>query len=493
MDIISRFRFITGLNQYATALTDGIDSLTYKELDNYSDHLAETLRAREVKHKDRVALCTGRSIESIIAMLAILKCGAAYVPVDTTNETKSRIENILISAEVKVVLISVDEEKNYSPICDTLRIDIARMKSTPAIITEFCSSPDDRAYITFTSGSEGEPKGVIIPHRSVLRLVVGEDFVNINQRDVFLFHSSISFDASTFEIWGALLNGCCLVVYSESYFDPNKILKLINEQDVSVLWLTSTIFNVFAEHYINAFKKLRVILSGGDVVKPESVRKVIKSWPHIAVINGYGPTENTTFTCTHTMTIRNLPDDICPIGIPIKGTQIHILDSELNPTTQGELYISGLGLAIGYLCEKTTHKNFILCDKVSKEVIYKSGDIVKINSCGLIEFVGRHDSQVKIRGYRVSLNEIRNKLLEFELVIDARVDVIKDKLGDCFISADVYLRHHNYQCEQKIKEKIVTDFPQYMHPEIYNFLIDVQTNKNGKLIKYRSNNEYRRA
>jgi non-ribosomal peptide synthetase component F len=211
-------------------------------------------------------------------------------------------------------------------------------------------SDETAAYVMFTSGTTAEPKGVVVPHRAVARLVLDSNYITITPEDRILQHSTPSFDASTFEIWGALLNGANLVLYTSPVLDPNLLKRHIRDDGITIMWLTAAVFHLFVQDCIDALRPLKVLLAGGDVLRPEVVRAALEQIDGLTLINGYGPTENTTFTCCHVMTRANPPGDSVPIGAPITGTEVFILDDDRRPVVPGrigELYTAGRGVALG--------------------------------------------------------------------------------------------------------------------------------------------------
>lgn len=454
--------------------------LTYGELDAQANSVARRLRELSVRPGDIVAVVLPHSIEIVVAFLAILKCGAAYLPLDCANPPQRGAE-LLRAANAKVI---IGAGKLHAVYCQDRTVLHTSEFSAAGRAVESCDSQgDDKAYVMYTSGSTGAPKGVMVPHRGITRLVTSTNYVSIERHDRILQLAPPSFDASTFEIWGALLNGATLVPYSGKTMDPNQLKSDIRENGITILWLTAGLFSLVAEKAIDAFRPLRILLAGGDVLNPRYVNKVLDHVPGITVINGYGPTENTTFTCCHAMTSGNRPNRVVPIGKPITGTRVHVLDDQLKPVpagTVGELWASGDGVALGYLNEQHADA-FVLDETIAPGLIYKTGDFVQEHENGELYFIGRRDSLVKVRGFRVSLEEVRTHIVSLEDVVDAVV-VKKDlPLGDQILVAYVRTKEGSVVDAKAIRRCLAEQIPGYMIPNQFVFDHALAINENGKI------------
>ena len=405
------------------------------------------LTAPRCRPGSMVASCMERSSDLIVTLLATLKSGGAYVALDTNIPSK-RLHSILEDACPAVIVVksqldkvalnsigSVEGERiGRLPIVVCLEEHANFIKNEGAKNLESKVTPGDLAYVCFTSGSSGLPKGVTIPHRAIVRLVKNTTYVSISSSDVFLQLAPVSFDASTFEIWGCLLNGGRLVVFPSEMVSFTQLGSVIRKHKVSVLWLTAGLFHQMVDHELDCLTGVRQLLAGGDVLSIAHVRKALDCLGEGRLINGYGPTENTTFTCCHSITRSSAEGHSIPIGRPIPNTQCFILDRNLQLVpigVRGELFIGGDGLARGYLNDsELTAEKFIPNPFHPSLLLYRTGDFARYRSDGNIEFLGRIDYQVKIRGFRVELGEIESALKLHLVVREAIVMAREDVPGD---------------------------------------------------------------
>jgi amino acid adenylation domain-containing protein len=462
--------------------------LTYAQLNACANNVASHLSARGVGRGEVVAVMMSRSPEQVVAILAILKCGGAYLPLDGNNPV-ARNSKCLKAARVSVLIADHDINESLAlgrQIVDSRSAELFSAERSDNLEIE--AGPEDRCYVMFTSGSTGQPKGVVVPHRAVIRLVKHSNYIEISERDSILQFAPLSFDASTFEIWGALLNGGTLVLYSGTTFDPSLFANEIREHRVTILWLTAALFHLIATRFLASLKGINVLLAGGDVLYPKVVNKVLDAMPEVVLINGYGPTENTTFTCCHRMTRANRPTECVPIGTAISGTRVHILNEALQPVTNGEtgeLYASGSGVALGYLNDGEHGDAFFCNPAIAEGLIYRTGDLARCNARGEIEFQGRRDNQVKIRGYRVALEEVQASLLKVEHVVDGAVTVEKFDNGDQHLIADLLLDEEGATTVAQVKRALAEELPAYMVPDLIRLSTNLPINKNGKIDRQR--------
>ena len=494
------------LNPDATAVVYQGKALSYTELNQQANQLAHFLNAKGVKPEALVGICLERSLEMIVALLGILKAGGAYLPLDP-DYPNSRLEFMLDDAQVSILLTTslLQEVIPSFPgevICLDTESAIIGSHKTDNLMCE--TRPGNLVYVIYTSGSTGHPKGTLIEHKSVVRLVKETNYVELGPEEVFLQFAPVSFDASTFELWGSLLNGSKLVIFPAGHFDLKVLAQFIQDNKITTLWLTSSLFSQMVDNHLDSLTGVRQLLTGGEALSLPHVNKMLDHLSDGRLINGYGPTENTTFTCCHVMSRESNLDSTVPIGRPISNTTVYILDEFMNLSpigVPGELYIGGDGLARGYLNQKAlTAEKFVpnpftnkLSDKGGKEeVLYRTGDWVRYRNDGSIEFFGRIDHQLKIRGYRVEPGEIETVLIQQEAVHSAVVIVREDEPGNKFLAAYVVLdgttdlvkKNQDSELISILREEIRHQLPEYMVPSVFVVVDEFPLNANGKLDRH---------
>ncbi|RYZ40223.1 MAG: amino acid adenylation domain-containing protein [Myxococcaceae bacterium] len=473
----------------AIALKAGTRTLTYAQLEAASNQLAHHLRWSGVRPGDRVGLCVERSPQLITAMLGILKAGAAYVAIDARDPAE-RITWIVQEAGLNV-LVTQDALADSLPVVSGLLVlldeeadRIAKQPVTPLQVTVPAQA---LAYVMFTSGSTGRPKGVSVPHRGILRLARDNGFLEVGPEDVFLQLAPVAFDASTLEIWGALLNGAKLVLAPPKTLSLAELGGLLGEEGINTLWLTAALFEQMVSQQGQDLARVRRILAGGDVLPVQAVREHLARLPEGAVlINGYGPTENTTFSATHTLRAGDTVERSVPIGRPLGNSTAWVLDKGLQPLppgAPGELYVGGDGLAWGYLQRPDLTAERFIPHPFSREPgarLYRTGDRVRWTEDGTLEFLGRADFQVKIRGFRIEPGEVEAVLRQApgvrETVVLAREDVPGDKrLVGYLVPSEGALEL------DAVKDFVAKQLPEYMVPSAWVELTALPLNANGKV------------
>jgi len=477
------FREQAQLNAAAIAVEDGPLQTTYGALDRQSDAIAAGLIASGVKPGDTVAIGLSRSARLIAGILGILKTGAAYVPLDSSYPP-ARLEVMLRQSGARYLIGEGTEP--LAAIAPVLSIE--SLLATPAAPIPEAGAATDAAYIMFTSGSTGTPKGVRVLHRGISRLVIHTNYVQFNPSDVVAHASNTSFDASTFEIWGALLHGARLVIVPrETLLSPQELAAFIRERKLSVLFLTTPLFHHFTREIPGAFGSLRYLVAGGDALQPDAARAVLRSGSPAHLVNGYGPTEATTFAVCYEVT--DVPPDAnsIPIGRPISNTRAYILDAAMQPVPAGiagELYLGGPGIAGGYLHNEAATAASFLADPFSDDPadrLYKTGDLARWRDDGIIDFLGRADNQVKIRGFRVEPGEIETVLIRHPRVRQAVVAARAHSAGQKQLVAYVVLHPGPALDAQALREHILASLPDYMAPAAFAFLNALPLNANGKV------------
>ncbi|RAM53131.1 MAG: non-ribosomal peptide synthetase [Hapalosiphonaceae cyanobacterium JJU2] len=467
--------------------------LTYHQLNCRANQLAHYLQSIGVGPDVLVGICLERSLEMLVGLLAILKAGGAYVPLDPEYPIE-RLRFMLEDTQVSVLL---SQEKLVNKLGDR-KVNVICLDSNWDIINQqplhdptTSVKAQDLAYVMYTSGSTGQPKGVSIIHQGVVRLVKQTDYVSFCEQEVFLQVAPISFDAATFEIWGSLLNGGKLVIYSYNTTSINELGQVIEQYQVTTLWLTAGLFRLMVDENIDALKPLRQLLAGGDVLSVTHVQKFLQTVENCRLINGYGPTENTTFTCCYQIP-KSLSSDVSvPIGRPIANTQVYILDKNLQPVpigVPGELHIGGVGLAQGYFNRpELTQQKFIPNPfdkskvKSRKSKLYKTGDLVRYLPDGNIQYLGRIDNQVKIRGFRIELGEIEAILSQHGDVQTCCVILREDIPGDKRLVAYVVAHQDCTPTISELRQFVKAKLPEYMIPNAFVILESLPFTPNGKI------------
>ncbi|MCA9157770.1 MAG: amino acid adenylation domain-containing protein, partial [Planctomycetales bacterium] len=420
---------------------------------------------------DHVAIIMRRSPELLAAIIGILQAGGAYVPLEPSHPAdylKKQIED----AEVDYAVVDEANANLLPP--SVQQIQLSKSISDPAAGTfelaggASLANSASIAYVMYTSGSTGRPKAVAIPHRAVVRLVSGCHYSPIHDQDVVLGLAPTSFDASTFEIWATLLQGARLELFpADELVEGAALARMIDEQQVTILWLTAGLFHELVQQDPVPFQAVRILLTGGDVVLPNDVARIFERTSIERVVNGYGPTENTTFTCCHTMDSR--PDGTrIPIGAPIPGTTVHVLDGRMRICPlgiAGELYVGGIGLARGYYrLPRLTATRFVpdpFTDQPGQR-LYRTGDRVRMRDDGLLDFLGRFDRQVKVRGFRIEPSEVEAVLLSHPEVTSAAVfdegDAAQRQLVGAVVTERAELK------VDTLREYLVSQLPDYAVP-----------------------------
>nr|BBH87140.1 non-ribosomal peptide synthetase [Thermosporothrix sp. COM3] len=466
----------------AIALLFEDEQLTYAELDTRSNHLASYLRRAGVGLDTPVGLWLERTPELLIAILGILKAGGAYVPLDTSYPAE-RLAFLFADARLHILLTRENLLQSLPTftgrtICldrDWQAIGQTAQEALPPI------HPDNLAYIMYTSGSTGQPKGVGVTHRNIIRLVRETQYARFSADEVFLHFAPISFDASTFEIWGALLNGGRLVIFPSFLPSMNDLKDALKRYRISTMWLTEGVFRQLVESSLEDLSSLQQLLTGGDVLSPPHVARALQQLPGCRLINGYGPTECTTFACCHT--IERLSHHSVPIGTPIANAQAYILDRQLHPVpigVPGELYIGGDGLARGYLNQPhLTAERFIphpFSDQPGAR-LYKTGDLVRYLEDGTIDFLGRLDQQIKIRGFRVEPGEIEAVICQHPDVRECVVTVWEEQQEKRLLAIVV----GKQLAREELRQYVADRLPAFMQPAYYSMVDTLPLTPNGKI------------
>lgn len=435
------------LSPHAVALRQDEHQLSYAELDAQANRLAGHLVALGAAPGSLVAMCLGRSTEAVVTLLAILKAGAAYVPLDPAYPAQ-RLRFMLDDACATILVTrsefatALPAHRAHTVWLDQVMTTLPAQAAPPAVRVD----PDQLAYVNYTSGTTGRPKGVAVTHRGVVRLVKSTAYVDFRTDNVFLHMAALTFDATSFELWGALANGAAVFIAPGGRLSTAELAAAFRYGGVNTAFLTASLFNLLVDEDPDALAGLRHLLVGGEALSPLHLRRALAALPKCRFSNAYGPTETTTFACC--FDTRALPAQAAavPIGLPIANTECYVLDRQLNPApigVAGELFIGGAGLARGYLHQPgLTAERF--CPHPFSDVpgarLYRTGDMVRRLPSGAIDFIGRLDHQVKIRGFRIELGEIESALVAHRAVKDAVVLARQDHPGDKVLTAYVVPR-----------------------------------------------------
>ncbi|WP_270168120.1 amino acid adenylation domain-containing protein [Paenibacillus sp. SYP-B4298] len=472
------------------ALTYDSQHMTYRELDEAAEALANRLAQLQVAPDSVVTVLVERSLELVISLLAILKAGGCYLSLETTVP-QARLDFILEDASPCLVITQrcfSERFENHSLPVLLLDEDKQTFAAAPQR-RRVEAMPENLIYISYTSGSTGTPKGVCVPHRAVARLVDNTKDFSFTPEDVFLLISPVAFDASTLEIWAPLTNGGRLVIYNCGTLRPDTLSETIQSEGITTVWLTAGLFQLMVNSYLDAFKGVKHVLAGGDIISPAHLERLLTVHPHLTFTNGYGPTENTTFsTCWTTTTMTTHPT--VPIGSPINGTWAMICDGDHNPVLpgqEGELYVAGAGLARGYLNNPTETASRFVPNPWSDTPgarMFRTGDLVRWLEDGRMEFIGRSDRQIKIQGYRVEPDEIEAVIVKHADIQTAVVTTQEDSFGNKRLLAYVITTgsvDEEQETVARLHAELLRHLPPYMVPWAIMPLQEMPLTPNGKV------------
>jgi len=471
----------------ATALVFDGGSISYRELDRRAARLGRRLVQAGVALESRVGVLLERSPELVVALLAVLKAGGAYVPL-TPDIPAARAQGMLRDADARVLITTADLAASFGPFDGTLiELDHEELEAGDVVQPPQQPGRENLAYVMYTSGSTGTPKGVAVTHENVIRLVCGARFACLDASETFLLFAPVAFDASTLEIWGPLLNGGRLVIAPPGLLRLDELGETLRRHRVTTLWLTSAFFNLMVDERCGDFAGIRQLMTGGEVVSPEHVARVRREVPGCRIINGYGPTETTTFATT--APIDALPTDGAqlPIGGPIQNTRVYVLDRNLRPQpvgVVGELFIAGAGVARGYQKEPALTAERFLPDPFTGEPgsrMYRTGDLVRWRADGAIDFLGRRDHQVKIRGFRVEPGEVQSHLAAHPNLRAVAVTTRQADGGAHELIAYVVRAPDAAVSSEELRQFLRGSLPAYMIPSTFVWLDRLPLNSNGKV------------
>ncbi|NML76770.1 non-ribosomal peptide synthetase [Rhizobium sp. S-51] len=480
-------------NPSATAILFGDRSISYGELDRLSDALAGYLVRQGIEKGDVVGLLVPRALDTVVAKLAILKAGGAYLPIDPTFPA-DHLAYVIGECAPKVVFVDGASGINMPALPDVgsrlvdlpqllVQLDLDASVELPVV------SGGDAAYVMYTSGSTGRPKGVAIPHRGITRLVLDQNYIDFDRSDVVLHTATISFDAATFEIWGALVNGALLVGMPRGSFSLTDLCDVMRDNGVTVALLTTGLFNLFCDHASAGLPSLRHALFGGEAGSAGHVRRFQAAYPGCRLTNAYGPTECTVIATAFTVP-QGFQEPELPIGKAISNTGVMVVDDAMKPLppgVEGQLALAGDGVAIGYINRPDlTAEKFVSVETADGPMrCYLTGDLATIGEDGTLFFKGRRDRQIKINGKRIELDEIEAALRRDPRLLDALV-TCHDQ-GPSIKRIVAYLRPRNEADIDNagfvpaVMEKLRSALPAYMIPSAALVLREFPLTKAGKV------------
>ncbi len=475
------------LHPQAAAIMTQRETLTYDELHRRASAVASALVEAGHLSGNCVAFVMSNRRDAIVAMLGILMAGGCYLPIDP-KDPPARVASLLSLAEVKHVLVA-HQDAPASP--GVKRLVFGELKPVEGAFPSAPVSAAAPAYILFTSGSTGSPKAVRVPHRAVVRLLFPADYVQIAEGERILQLAPLAFDASTFEIWAPLLHGGTVVTYPGSTFDLDTFTSVVRSHQVTTLWLTASLFNHLIEIRPEALQAVRQIITGGDALSPHHVRRAQELLPQTRLINGYGPTESTTFALTHIVEKQVQPEAArIPIGRPLANTTAWILGAEdqcVPPGAPGELYLGGDGLAIDYFGDsEETQRRFrtLALSDGSISRVYQTGDRARLKGDGSVDFLGRLDDQVKIGGFRIEPGEVQQVLRTIPGVQDAAVVAAPPKSeGEKRLLAAVALSPGGTLTATELKARMGAVLPRHAIPAVILVMDRLPLTTQGKLDK----------
>lgn len=479
----------------AIAVICGTYRTSYIELNSRANRLARYLRGKGLESGEYVPIAMSRSLDLLIAELAVLKGGGTFVPIDPTLPLERRAFMIRDSGARRIISDRpFEQELGIDPqhwLCAAEELDWQRFPDNDLHLPLNALQP---AYVMYTSGSTGSPKGVVIPHRAIPGLVVGTRYIQIGPDDCVVHCSNPAFDASTFEVWGALLNGACMLIVPQStLLETEGFAQMLKQQGATVMLLTTALFNRFVATTPHMFEEFRYLLFGGEIADPNAVRTVVECGRPIHLLNVYGPTETTTFATSYEVQTVSPESKTLPIGRTVGNTRIYILDRHLQPAPMGvvgEICIGGVAVANGYLRRPELTAERFIADQFGSDPngrIYRSGDVGLWREDGTVEYLGRKDQQVKLRGLRIELGEIEGQLLRDHRIREAVVVAREDVPGEKYLAAYVTLAptasvlDEALPISEEFRTQLKATLPEYMVPATFVVLLALPLTANGKI------------
>ena len=462
-------------------------SVSYRALNRASNRLAAQLLHSGLKRGDVVAVKMGRTPNFVTALLAIVKAGGAYLAVDP-RWPEPRIQTAFQTAGVFLFITDPHNAPAEDIGFDTLVIDhelAVDFTGVPAddAAPDVETGLEDIAYVNFTSGSSGTPKGVIMPHRGVVSLVFNQNYVSLSSETVTLQLASPSFDVMAFEVWSALLHGGTCVLFDGTLPSLNRLRAIINDYGVDTVLLATTLFNMVMDNAPDIVKPLKTLLTGGEAQSLHHFKIAKRALPDLTIVNAYGPTEACVFATWFPISAFRLDDTAVPIGMELRHREVIIIRPDLSfvePGEVGEICVAGPGVALGYIGRPDlTEERFVQMKFPNGRIktVYRTGDLGKLNDEGMINYLGRADQQVKLNGFRIELEEIENALAAHPGISQAIVLVhgqgVKRNLKAVLVAP--------LGMPSDIKTFLERTLPDYMIPADYKIVDQLPLNISGKV------------
>lgn len=472
-----------------SALDYPAETLTYADLEARANKLAQHLIRLGIKPGEHVGICLPPSTDRVTSALAVLKAGGVYVPLES-NLPAARMAFLVQNAGLKAVITSRAWASNFAHLVDVVISDLEGVYAgAPAVAPDIKVTGEHPAYIVYTSGSTGQPKAMVLPHRGITRLVLNTNYLQVEPGDRVAFVSSFMFDATTFQMWGPLLNGGTVVGFGQdALLSPAEFLREVRERKVNVLMLTASLFHQYAREHPDQFNGLKALLPVGEVLDPRYARLVLEKSSPGVMINGYGPSENTTFSACYRFTALNPNAETVPIGKPVANSTCYVLDENMQPLPTGifgELYVGGDGLSLGYLNRPDLTAERFVPHPFSAEPdakLYRTGDRVRWLPDGNLDFGGRLDTQVKIRGFRVELEEIDAALLKYPAVHLCQTLALPDPAGSSQLVSFFMAKPGQANVDiLQLRHYLSEQLPNYMVPSRLVELAQMPLNISGKI------------
>ncbi|MFI0822815.1 amino acid adenylation domain-containing protein, partial [Streptomyces sp. NPDC021115] len=481
--LVAAFRAQVERAPDAVAVVADGTRLTYAQLDQRADRLARELIGRGVGTERLVAVAMPRSIGFVVAVLAVIKAGGMYLSLDA-RYPESQVRGMWADNSVGLLLTdSLTRAPAFVPRDQVLLVqeEAAQVLAQPSGVSP---DPEQLACVIYTSGSTGTPKGIGLTHADITSLA--EDPAVGRYPARVLLHSPTAWDALPFELWMPLLQGGQVVIAPDVPLDGPHLRDIISDHGITSMWITAGLFKALAEEYPNTFAPMSQVFTGGEVVPPDAVRRVMAACPALTVVNGYGPGETTTFATLHEMAPGHDPEPSLPIGLPISDKQVYVLDEHLGlmpPGVVGELYVTGAGMARGYLGQPGMSAQRFVANPYGPAGtrMYRTGDLARWNKDGRLEFAGRADQQVKVRGFRIEPGEIESGLRRCGGVAHATVVVHTVREDDVRLVAYVVTEPDTEFAPSAVAEELRGQLPEYMIPSLITAVPAIPLTPNGKV------------